>query len=120
MHSSQILPTEDLDRLAKLITGLFEKWDLSTDERQRVLNRTFDNRDMRVVLSSDDLPRVVCLLNIHACLRLLFPRNPDMRYRWIKLSNQYFQQRSPLAVIIDEGIVGMETVVRYLRSVCQH
>lgn len=114
-----MLPTADSERLTRLITALFEKWELSVEEKKKVLNKSFEDGDSWFTLSSEDIPRVTYLLTIHACLRLLFPRNPDMRYQWIKQSNRFFQQRTPLTVMIDDGIVGAEAVACYLQAACR-
>lgn len=112
------LRTENFERLTELIAALFIKWELSADEKRQVLSGIFEDSNSRMTLSAKDIPRVEFLLTIHGYLRLLFPQNPDMRYAWIKRPNRFFDGRSPLTVIIDEGIVGMEAVARYLQTAC--
>lgn len=115
---NQTILQEDRQQLADLVAALFKKWALSPEERQNVLSNFLEKNDSEFTLSSDDQLRARYLLTMHACLRLLFPHNPDMRYQWIKRRNRFFDGRTPLAVIIEEGIAGMNAVVRYLESAC--
>jgi hypothetical protein len=62
----------------------------------------------------DLLDRVSNLLAIHGSLRMLFPHNKEIAYRWITASNKAFDGQSPMQVIRDEGFLGLLEVRRYL------
>jgi hypothetical protein len=64
--------------------------------------------------SRDLMDRVKNLLAIHRSLRILFPGNRDLVYKWINLPNMNFTGKSPLAVMRDEGFLGLLMVRRYL------
>jgi len=64
-----------------------------------------DNRDL--------LDRVGHLLGIHKSLRVLFPHDRNLVYRWITQPNRRLQAR-PVDLIIQEGFEGLLAVRRYL------
>ncbi len=68
--------------------------------------------------SKDKLDRVGLLLSIHKSLRLLYPYNGDLVYRWISTPNRRFKGKSPLAVMT-EGPEGLKIVFMYLETQLQ-
>jgi hypothetical protein len=108
-------------RLAAMVTHLLEHWQLSGVEQAEVLglsggSRTTlaryrngeplaDNRDL--------LDRAGHLLGIHKSLRLLFPRDRDLAYRWMTQPNRRFGAR-PVDLVIEHGFEGLLAVRRYL------
>jgi len=58
--------------------------------------------------------RVGWLLAIHTALRLLYPRNEELRYSWVNRRNAAFDNLTPLAVMKEQGIIGIARVSRYL------
>ncbi len=109
-------------RLAKLLTNLFDRWSLSTSERLGLLGLRPSNRALLSRYRNgtplpnrrDVLERAGWLLAIHKALRLLFPRNPKLRYSWVGRPNKDFHNRSPLEVMIRDGMIGLFRVSRYL------
>ena len=84
--------------LEKLISNLFSRWDLASEE-QAALN----------------IPGAEgWLLAVHKALRLLFPHNERLCYSWVKLRNQGLDNQTPLEIMIREGIEGIKRVSRYL------
>jgi hypothetical protein len=47
-------------------------------------------------------------------LRLLFPQNPDLAYRWVTTRNRAFDNRTPVEVIKEQGFAGLLIVRGYL------
>ena len=108
--------------LAKMVMTLFDHWKLPVDDRlallglvetsRMTLNRyrngepLADNRDL--------MDPVKALPSIHRSLRILFPENREIVYRWMKLPNLDFNGRSPVQVIREEGFLGLLMVKRYL------
>ena len=104
-----------------MVTRLFEHWALSSVEQSGVLglsaaSRTTlaryrageplaDNRDL--------LDRAGHLLGIHKSLRLLFPHDRDLAYRWMTAPNRRLGAR-PVDVVIVHGFEGLLAVRRYL------
>ncbi len=116
--------TSDATRvgLAKLITKLFDLWDLSTSDRLELLGQSVNSRaNLTKYRKGSPLPnlrdlldRAGWLLSIHKSLRLLYPHNETLRYTWINRRNKAFDNLTPLQVIRYEGIIGMAKVSRYL------
>ena len=116
--------TSDASRvgLARLITKLFDLWDLSTSDRLELLGQSVNSRaNLTKYRKGSPLPnlrdlldRAGWLLSIHKSLRLLYPYNETLRYTWINRRNKAFDNLTPLQVIRYEGIIGMAKVSRYL------
>ena len=58
------------------------------------------------------------LLEMHACLRTLFPYDRDLDYSWVTTNNRTFDGRSPLDVMLNEPH-GIAHVLHYLRCAMQ-
>lgn len=108
--------------LAKQLTKLFELWQLSSDEQLAMLGLEPGSRASLaryrkgepLSLSRDLLERAGHLLAIHKNLRLLFPENRDLAYRWMSVPNRAFEGRRPVDVVIDHGFTGLLMVRAYL------
>ncbi len=114
--------------LAKMVTKLFDLWKLNTQEQMIFLALTegsrmsltryrkgdplADNRDL--------LDRVANLLSIHRSLRILFPQNRELAYKWMTTPNLAFDSRSPVELIRKEGFLGLLIVKRYLDFEMEH
>ena len=118
------LSSEDSRRkLAKLIMRLFELWQLDQATQLNLLGLSVSSRSLlakyrngEYALSSsrDTLDRIGWLLAIHKALRLLYPRNEQLRYSWINHRNKIFNNLTPLQVMKDQGIIGLARVAGYL------
>lgn len=53
------------------------------------------------------------LLGIHKALRILFPRDRDLAYRWVMAPNRRFGDRPPLETM-RQGFGGILAIRRYL------
>lgn len=116
--------TSQLDRraMARMLMKLFDHWQLSADERLDALGLARANRSVLtrfrrggpIASGRDSLDRAGHLLRIHKNLRLLFPGDRELAYRWIKQHNHAFQNRAPIDVISDYGFAGLLMVRAYL------
>ena len=108
--------------IAKMIMRLFASWTLTSDEMGSVLglspsnNRTLDKlrQGSPIALSRHSIERAGHFLGIHKNLRLLFPRNRDLAYAWMKTSNLAFNGRTPIEMIGEHGLTGLLMVRAYL------
>ena len=109
--------------LGKMIMQLFALWELDTasqlnllglSETSRALLSKLKRGDAPLAGSRDTLDRVGWLLAIHKALRLLYPKNPQLRYSWISRRNQAFNNYQPLEIMKQEGLIGLARVARYL------
>src|SRR5688572_31773261 len=109
------------ERLAKMVVSLLEHWNLAPSDQAVLLglsplSRSTIARYRRgepLADSSDLLARAGHLLGIHKALRILFPHDRDLAYRWVGTPNRRFGERTPLE-IMKQGYEGLLAVRRYL------
>jgi len=114
--------TDERRKLAKMVTRLFELWKLSTAEQLELLGLSRTSRSQlskyrnggALPSSRDMLDRIGWLLSIHKSLRLLYPRNENIRYTWVNRQNQMLNEQRPLDVMKEQGLIGIASVARYL------
>jgi hypothetical protein len=123
-------PTEpsrdDRIRLARMLTTLFEHWQLSVRAQCDLLGLHVRNRSAiyryrlgsPVPASRDQLERVGLLFGIHARLQTLFPGNRDLAYAWMTRGNRAFDGQAPVAVASSYGIAGLHMLHKYLHAAC--
>lgn len=115
----------DLSRLAQMVMSLFDHWNLSSEDQAFLLGLAPRNRDAlgryregaRVGTTREEYERVGQLLGIHRSLRLLFPRNRDVAYGWMKMCNRAFGGMTPVDAIKEYGFAGLLMVRAYLDRV---
>ncbi|KAF0218874.1 MAG: hypothetical protein FD174_2657 [Geobacteraceae bacterium] len=108
--------------LSKMVIKLFNLWGLSTADQLELLGLSPKSRAMlakygkgeSLPANRDILDRVGWLLSIHKALRVLYPQNEDIRYSWVSRRNTAFDNLTPLAVMKEQGIIGIAKVARYL------
>ena len=125
LHPQQHVDLHDRDartRLAKLIVNLFDLWKLTPSDQAMLLGLSPASRSTLaryrrgepLADSADLIARVGHLLGIHKSLRIIFPHDRDLAYRWICAPNRRFDGASPLDVIRRYGYEGILAVRRYL------
>jgi len=115
-------PPQDRGSLATMTMKLFDHWGLPTDDQAALLGLAPRNRSALsryrkgepIGSTRDQYERVGHLLGIHKNLRLLFPRNRDLAYRWMSARNKAFDNLTPVEVIKDYGFAGLLMVRAYL------
>jgi hypothetical protein len=114
--------SEDRGALAKMVMILLDHWKLPTDDQAALLGLATSNRSalMRyrkgeaIGTSRDQYERVGHLLGIHKNLRLLFPQNRDLAYRWMSSRNRAFDNLTPVDIVREWGFSGLLMVRAYL------
>jgi Protein of unknown function (DUF2384) len=117
-----ISASQDRGALAKMVMVLLEHWKLTTEDQAALLGIASSNRAALtryrkgepIGTSRDQLERVGHLLGIHKNLRLLFPQNRDLVYRWMSTRNKAFDNLTPVDVIKEWGFAGLLMVRAYL------
>ena len=107
---------------ARMVTRLFELWNLPTADQLELLGLSRTSRAQiskyrkggALPSSRDMLDRIGWLLSIHKNLRLLYPRNENIRYTWVKRRNQILDDQRPLDIMKYQGLIGIARVARYL------
>lgn len=118
----QPLVSQDRGALAKMVMALFDHWKLPTEDQAALLGLAVGNRAALtryrkgepIGTSRDQYERVGHLLGIHKNLRLLFPQNRDLAYRWMSTRNRAFDNLAPVDVVREWGFAGLLTVRAYL------
>lgn len=113
---------EDRGALARMVMNLLDHWKLSTEDQAALLGLAASNRAALaryrkgepIGTSRDQYERVGHLLGIHKNLRLLFPHNRDLAYRWMSTRNKAFENLTPVEVVKEWGFAGLLMVRAYL------
>ncbi len=113
---------EDRGALAKMVMALLDHWKLTTDDQASMLGLAAGNRATLtryrkgegIGASRDQYERVGHLLGIHKNLRMLFPQNRDLAYKWMTARNKAFDNLAPVDVVREYGFVGLLMVRAYL------
>ena len=114
--------SDDRGALARMVMTLFDHWQLGTEDQAALLglapgNRAALNRYRKgeaIGNGRDQYERVGHLLGIHKNLRLLFPHNRELAYRWMSTRNKAFEHRTPVEVVSEWGFAGLLMVRAYL------
>jgi transcriptional regulator with XRE-family HTH domain len=109
------------ERLAKMVVSLLDHWQLPLNDQAALLGLSAQSRSTIARYrrgepfgdSADLLARAGHLLGIHKALRILFPHDRDLAYRWVSTPNRRFGT-SPLNVMKTHGYEGILAVRRYL------
>lgn len=117
-----ISASEDRGALARMIMTLLDHWKLGTEDQAALLGIATSNRAALaryrrgepIGTSRDQYERVGHLLGIHKNLRLLFPQNRDLAYRWMSTRNRAFDNLTPVEVVKEWGFAGLLMVRAYL------
>lgn len=121
-NTANPIDAEDRSALAKMVMTLLDHWALSTEDQAALLGIASSNRAALtryrkgepIGTSRDQYERVGHLMGIHKNLRLLFPQNRELAYRWMSTRNQAFNNNSPVEIIKDWGFAGLLMVRSYL------
>jgi hypothetical protein len=110
------------ERLARMVVQLLERWRLSAVDQATLLGLSANSRSSvaryrrgePLADSPDLLARAGHLLGIHKALRIIFPHDLDLSYRWVSAPNRRFGGEAPLAIMRRHGYEGILAVRRYL------
>lgn len=122
MIERQANAPQDRGALARMVMTLLEHWKLPTEDQAALLGIAAGNRAALtryrkgepIGTSRDQYERVGHLLGIHKSLRLLFPQNRDLAYRWMSTRNKAFDNLTPVDVVKKWGFAGLLMVRAYL------
>jgi len=118
----EVTASQDRGALAKMVMRLLDRWKLSTEDQAALLGIASSNRaalshyrsGKPIGTSRDQYERVGYLLGIHKKLRLLFPQNSNLDYRWMSTRNKAFENLTPVDVVKEWGFAGLLMVRAYL------
>ena len=109
------------ERLARMVVSLLDHWNLAPADQAVLLGLSTQSRSTiaryrrgePLADNADLLARSGHLLGIHKALRILFPHDRDLAYRWVSTPNRRFGT-SPLDLMKRHGYEGILAVRRYL------
>ena len=112
---------ESRERLAHMVVSLLDHWNLAPNDQAVLLGLSTQSRSTiaryrrgePLADSADLLARAGHLLGIHKALRILFPHDRELAYRWVSTPNRRFGA-TPLEVMKQHGYEGILAVRRYL------
>lgn len=108
-----------------LIMRLFDLWRLTPDQKALLLGHSpktrstilnYKNGSHPIANNRDLIDRIGHLLAIHKALRILLPENKDLAYQWPTTKNKFFENKTPVEVISDEGFEGLLKVRAYIEN----
>jgi transcriptional regulator with XRE-family HTH domain len=110
------------ERLARMLAGLLDHWQVPLNDQAALLGLSAQSRSTiaryrrgePLADSADLLARAGHLLGIHKALRIMFPHDRDLAYRWISTPNRRFAGARPLDIMKRQGYEGILAVRRYL------
>lgn len=110
------------ERLAKMVVALLDHWRLAQNDQAALLGLSGQSRSTIARYrrgepfadSADLLARAGHLLGIHKALRILFPHDLELAYRWVTTPNRRFNGATPLDIMKRHGYEGILAVRRYL------
>ncbi len=120
-HRGVIVDRDTRSRLARMTIQLFEHWGLPTEDQCILLglapgarmSLSRYRRGQPLADSMDLLGRAGHLMGIHKALRIIFPHDRDLAYRWVTQPNRRFGGLPPVDVM-KRGYEGLLAVRRYL------
>ena len=110
------------ERLAKMVVSLLDRWELPLNDQAALLGLSAQSRSSiaryrrgePLADSADLLSRAGHLLGIHKALRIMFPHDRGLAYRWVSTPNRRFSGARPLDIMKRHGYEGSLAVRRYL------
>jgi transcriptional regulator with XRE-family HTH domain len=110
------------ERLARLVVSLLDHWGVPLNDQAALLGLSVQSRSTiaryrrgePLADSADLLARAGHLLGIHKALRIMFPHDRDLAYRWVSTPNRRFAGARPLDIMKRHGYEGILAVRRYL------
>jgi len=111
--------------LARVIMQVLDEWEIEPDQkasllglpkstRARALNRYVQGTPLPDDQATDQ--RLSHLLTIDRALHTVLPHNAAVARFWITIPNPLFRDRTPLEVMLADGVVGMQRIIEHLNG----
>jgi hypothetical protein len=117
--SSDVMEDESLKRNTQNVIALFTHWKLKNNEECNLLGGVSMaqlaklKKGTAIISGRDTVDRVGNLLGIHKSLRILYPHNREVVYRWIRTRNRKLHNLTPLDVMLEHGYIGIAQIRRF-------
>lgn len=119
----QKMNLEDRVALTRAVVGLLDSWGASAAQQVALLALPHDTRPgaIRQFRQSTPFPendqvmeRIEHLIGIADALRTSYPHNAHMGNIWMNRVNYRFDDRTPLAAMLEDGLAGIVAVRTHL------
>ncbi len=111
---------EQMTALTQAVVTHMDEWKISAEEMLSVLGlsdeaktrhlNAYRQGSKSLPQESDVLKRIDHIVGISDALRTTFPFSSQMRVMWLQKPHRRFSKRTPLGVILDEGVNGLQKV----------
>lgn len=122
VHTGKLSAVERIE-LTRAIMGILDAWGMNAKQQVELLNLPPKTPTRALRRYREDTPfpqtnevdeRLEHIVGIVDALRTTYPHNPSMGNLWMNQSNKKFQDRSPLHVMVEEGLDGIMRVRSHL------
>jgi hypothetical protein len=111
--------------LAILLSRLFALWQIPTAIQLNLLGLSSNSRSLLSKYRNghplpayrDVLVRAGYLLSIHKSLGLLYPKNEELKYSWVSRRNKLLENKTPLEIMTEQGIIGLAKIAKFLEYI---
>jgi hypothetical protein len=113
------LTDQDLVDLTEVMSHIFRIWGVSSETQRSLLGLSpVAAEGLRAPLEEggafpareECLDRAEQLMAIHECLRTAYPRSGAMAAHWLKQPHRRMDLRTPLDVMLEDGLPGLKQV----------
>lgn len=120
---NQEITHDDRVMMAKLVMNLFDDWELAPQQRVLLLGLPEDTRGRSLTRyrqgdalpeEKDTLQRTYQLMEIHHALATTFPMNDAMAKYWVTTENVLLNDQTPLDVMLQDGLEGINRIRSFL------
>jgi hypothetical protein len=110
-------------RMARMVLRLFDFWGLNNQQRLELLGMSessrsqlpkFSRGEASLAKGRDTMDRVGYLLSIYKALELLYPYDEDIRDHWVTQRHAMLDNLRPIDVMVEQGMIGLAKVARFL------
>ncbi|MCG6976787.1 MAG: DUF2384 domain-containing protein [Acidiferrobacterales bacterium] len=110
-------------QISELIMGILENWQVPAADQVELLGLPAGTRPRSLKRYHEGTPlpedpaiweRISHLAGIADALRTSYPRNHRMASVWLVRSNSRFGNRTPLATMLEDGLIGINAVHMHL------
>lgn len=115
----QELSLEDRTELTRMIMTLLDSWSIRSEHQISILSLPASTRLRMLRRYRDNTPfpddqkimeRIEHLVGIAEALHTTFPRNANMAAQWMNQPHRRFSNRTPVSMMIEEGLSGIISV----------
>jgi hypothetical protein len=110
-------------RMANEVMELFAQWQVSLDDQHSLLGLPDSVKKRHIYKYAEDQPlpedstvmeRAQHLMGIADALRTYFPNSRHARSRFIRTHSRKFSRRTPLQIMVDDGVSGLIRIRSHL------